>query len=381
MRKVTRYAMIGGGEGAFIGAIHRLAARMSGDIELVAGAFSRKAENNVPTGYKLGIEPSRIYGDYQSLLASEAAKPESERPHFIAIVTPNDSHAPIAIAAMQAGFDVLSDKPMADTLVAAQSMCEAAKATGRRLGITHTYAGYPMVKQARRLMTAQDAGALRRVTVSYSQDWLSKASDTSSSAQAAWRTDPKRSGDGGAMGDIGTHAFHLAEFITGQKVASLCADVRNAVEGRLLDDDGACLLRFEGGARGTLMASQVCTGDINALKISAYADNLAIHWHQEDPNRLRVCRRDAPEEIWTSGSNRAYLEGDISSLVRAPAGHPEGYLEAFANIYEAFAADIQDGGRARENSGYAGPDESLRTLQFVKAVVSSSRDGAIWKEV
>lgn len=362
------YMMIGGGEGAFIGAVHRMAARLTGRLELKAASFSRNAEKNALTGAKEGLDPTRVYKTYQEAFTIESKRPY--RPSFVAIVTPNDSHAPIAIAAMEAGFDVLCDKPMADNLEAAQLMVAAAKRTGRRLGITHTYTGYPMVKQARALVTSGAIGKVRRVAVSYLQDWLSEAKDDAQSMQAQWRTDPTRSGEAGAFGDIGTHAFNLAEYMTGEAVLSLCADVRAAVEGRRLDDDGACLLRFANGARGTLTASQVCTGEINALSIHIYGDQASLFWAQEDPNRLRLLRRDAPEEIWTAGSNRSYLLPSVRGYTRVPAGHPEGYIEAFANIYQAFSMG--------DEAGYASAFDALQCLKFVRATLRSSQQDGQW---
>jgi predicted dehydrogenase len=378
MNKRVRYAMVGGGEGAFIGAVHRMAARLTGEIDLVAGAFSRRTENNFITGNKEALDSSRIYANYVEMFQKESQRAISERPHFIAIVTPNDSHAPIAIAAMEAGFDVLCDKPMADTLAAAQTMVRAALRTGRRLGITHTYAGYPMVKQARALLQQDGAGAVRRVQVGYTQDWLSRVEDMHANVQAAWRTDPARSGEGGAMGDIGTHAFHLAEYVTGLRVETLCADIRATLAGRSLDDDGSCMLRFVGGARGTLTASQICTGDANALTLSVYCDEIALHWAQESPNRLRVNRRDQPEEIWSPGSNRSYLAAEALAVTRVPAGHPEGYIEAFANIYAAFAADIAGNSHSHAGHGYASADDALACMQFVHAARISSERNAAW---
>lgn len=363
-----RYAMIGGGEGAFIGAVHRMAARLDGRIDLVAGAFSRDPDKTRRTGVAEHLDPARVYDSYQDLFAAEAGKLD-----FISIVTPNDSHAPIAIAALEAGFDVLCDKPMADTLAAAQAMRDVALKTGRRLGITHTYTGYPMIKQARALVADGVLGDIRRVTAAYTQDWLSRAADTESSPQAAWRTDPARSGEGGAFGDIGTHAFNLAEYVTGVRVSELNADIRAAVAGRVLDDDGSCLLRFANGARGTLTASQVCTGDINALTLSVYGETAALHWAQEDPNRLRLTRRDGPEEIWTAGANRSYLSDGARAFTRVPAGHPEGYIEAFANIYRAFADN--------DPTGYASPDEALSAMRFVHAARRSSELGGVWTKL
>jgi predicted dehydrogenase len=250
--------------------------------------------------------------------------------------------------------------------------------TGRRIAITHTYTGYPLVKQARDLVAG--AGAVRRVMVKYTQDWLSRAADLEGNKQAAWRTDPKRSGEGGAIGDIGSHAFNLVEFVTGQRVKSLCADL-GSLPGRALDDDASALLRLEGGAKGMLVCSQVCVGDANDLAISVYCDELGLHWRQEEPNSLRVGRRDRPDEIWHAGGNRAYLAPDIRAIQRTPGGHPEGYLEAFANIYHAFGQEVLTGKRAEGAPGYATLDDAITAMKFIHAAKKSSDAGAAWIEL
>jgi predicted dehydrogenase len=290
-------------------------------------------------------------------------------------------HAPPAIAAFEAGLHVICDKPLADTLENARAIGEAAERAGKLIGVTHTYTGYPLVKQMRALVGGGAFGAVRRVAVKYTQDWLSRVEDIAGNKQAEWRTDPKRSGEGGAFGDIGTHAFNLAEYVTGQRITRLCAEL-GMLKGRTLDDDGAALFRLEGGAKGVLTASQVCVGDINDLAISVYCDEAGLHWRQEEPNTLRVARRDAPAEIWAAGANRPYLAAPVRAIQRTPAGHPEGYLEAFANIYRAFGQEILTGGTAdARDPGYATIDDAIAGMKFVRAAKRSSDGGAVWVEL
>jgi len=373
----VRYGMVGGGEGAFIGAVHRTAADIAGNLNLVAGAFSADPAKAKRSGEAIGV--ARAYGSYAEMIASEKALPPHERIEAVSIVTPNHMHAGPAIAAFEAGFHVICDKPLADTLENAIAIGEAAKRSGKVLAITHTYTGYPLVKQARALVSGGTVGKVRRVMVQYTQDWLSREDDIAGNKQAEWRTDPKRSGEGGAFGDIGTHAANLAEYITGQSITKLCAEL-GRLPGRTLDDDGSCLFHLEGGAKGMLVASQVCTGNINELAISVYCDEAGLHWRQMEPNTLRVSRRDAPEEIWHAGGNRPYLAADIRAIQRTPAGHPEGYLEAFANLYRAFADDVRVG-KMSAAPGYATIEDGLRGMRFVRAAKRSSDAGATWVEL
>jgi predicted dehydrogenase len=378
MRKL-RYGMVGGGEGAFIGAVHRTAAAIAGNWDLVAGAFSADPEKARRSAAAIGAP--RAYGSFQEMMERERTLPAGERIEAVSIVTPNHMHAPPAIAAFEAGFHVICDKPLADTLENARAIGEAARRAGRLIGVTHTYTGYPLVKQARALVAGGGLGGVRRVAVKYTQDWLSRQDDIAGNKQAEWRTDPKRSGEGGAFGDIGTHAFNLVEYVTGQRITRLCAEL-GMLKGRALDDDGAALFRLEGGAKGVLTASQVCVGDINDLAISVYCDEAGLHWRQEEPNTLRVARRDAPAEIWAAGANRPYLDAPIRAIQRTPAGHPEGYLEAFANIYRAFAEDIFTGRTAdARDPGYATIDDAVAAMKFVRAAKQSSDRGAVWVEL
>ena len=374
MPESVRYAMIGGGEGAFIGPVHRTAAAIAGNCRLVAGALSSDPERARRSGAVCGLAESRSYASYGEMLERERAHPDDERAEFVAIVTPNHVHAPAAIAALQAGFPVLCDKPLTDTLDAALAIADAARRTGGLVGVTHTYTGYPMIKQARALVAGGEFGAVRRVMVRYTQGWLATAGD-SVGKQAEWRVDPARSGLAGAFGDIGTHAFNLVEFVTGERMTRLSAEIRAAVPGRRLDDDGAAMFHLDRGGRGTLIASQICTGDANALEISVWCEGAGLHWRQEQPNSLRVARRGRPEEIWTPGADRAYLGDAAMAAVRLPSGHPEGYLEAFANIYHDFAEAVR--GRVPEHPSYASLADGIAGMRFIEAAHdSSARDGA-----
>ncbi|MEJ0060121.1 MAG: Gfo/Idh/MocA family oxidoreductase [Terricaulis sp.] len=375
----VRYGMVGGGEGAFIGAVHRTAAAIAGNLELAAGALSGDPAKAKRSGAAINLPEGRNYGSYQEMIEREKALPAHQRIEAVSIVTPNYMHAPPAIAAFEAGFHVICDKPLADTLENAVAIGEAAKRSGKLLAITHTYTGYPLVKQARALVAGGKFGKVRRVMVQYTQDWLSRESDIAGNKQAEWRTDPKRSGEGGAFGDIGTHAFNLAEYITGQRVTKLCAEL-GMLPGRALDDDGSCLFHLEGGGKGMLAASQVCTGNINELAISVYCDDAGLHWRQMEPNTLKIARRDAPDEIWHAGSNRPYVAADIRAIQRTPAGHPEGYLEAFANLYRDFANDVRSG-HAPKEPGYATIEDAIVGMKFVRAAKRSSDAGAVWVEL
>jgi predicted dehydrogenase len=381
--KPIRYGMIGGGQGAFIGGVHRTAAAIAGNWQLVAGAFSSAPEKSRASGAEIGVPAERVYGSWPEMLEREAALPAEQCIEAVAIVTPNHMHAPPAIAALEAGLAVIIDKPLADNLANAQAIADAAERTGGAIAVTHTYTGYPLVKQARRLVTSGEFGKVRRVAVKYTQDWLSRAADLENNKQAAWRVDPAQSGEAGAFGDIGTHAANLAEFITGERIVSICAEL-TMLQGRRIDDDGAALFRLSGGGKGTLTASQVCVGDINELAIDVYCDEAGLHWRQEEPNTLRIGYRDKPTEIWHAGANRAYLARDILAIQRTPGGHPEGYLEAFANIYRNFAGHIRAKLEGRElpqddpARDYPKIADGVRGMAFINAVVDSSKANAAW---
>ena len=370
--------MVGGGEGAFIGPVHRTAAAIAGNCRLVAGAFSSDADRAARSGAALGLAPDRSYASWQALIDGERALAADARAEFVAIVTPNHLHAPVAIAALEAGFPVLTDKPLTDTIEAAGAFVDAAARTGGLVGVTHTYAAYPMVRQARALVSGGSLGAVRRVAVRYTQGWLARAEDAVGK-QAEWRIDPARSGLAGAFGDIGTHAFNLVETITGEAMVRIAAELRATLPGRALDDDGAALFRLAGGGRGTLVASQVCSGDANGLAISIWCENAGVHWAQENPNVLRVARRGGPEEIWTPGVDRGYLGVEAMRVTRTPSGHPEGYLEAFANIYHDFALAVR--GQAPDAPCYAGLDAGMRSMRFIVAAHRSSANDGRWTDL
>jgi predicted dehydrogenase len=372
-----RYGMVGGGQGAFIGGVHRTAAAIAGNWQLIAGALSSTPEKSKASGAELGLADDRNYGSWAEMLAREAALPADQRIEAVSIVTPNHMHAPPAIAALEAGFDVIIDKPLADTLANAQAIADAVTRTGRRIAVTHTYTGYPLVKQAREMVASRSLGNVRRVMVKYTQDWLSRASDLENNKQAAWRVDPKQSGAAGAFGDIGTHAANLVEYITGERLTEICAEL-TMLPGRQIDDDGAALFRLSGGGKGTLTASQILVGDANDLAISVYCDDAGLHWRQEDPNILTVGRRDKPTETWHAGSNRAYLSPGVLGIQRTPGGHPEGYLEAFANIYRAFGDSIRG---AEGPPGWATMDDTMAGMRFINACIDSSARGAVWVKI
>lgn len=370
--------MVGGGPGAFIGAVHRTAAGITGAIDLVAGAFSRDGDASKRFGAELGLAPGRSYASYGEMFAAEAGRPAGERMQCVAIVTPNDSHAAIACAAMEQGFHVICDKPLAGNLDDALAIAAAAKQSGVLFGLTHTYTGYPLVIEARQLVAAGELGAIRRVAVNYLQDWLSRAEDTSASKQAAWRSDPERSGESGAFGDIGTHAFNLVEFITGERISEVAAELRTVVPGRRIDDDGAAMFHLSGGASGLLSASQVCTGAVNGLEIEVYGDKASLHWQQEQPNTMTLKKRGAPDQVLKAGANVGYLSPEAVAVCRTPAGHPEGYIEAFANLYAAFAASVREFPARRKLEGIAGIDDGLAAMRFIRAAIRSSANGSAW---
>ena len=374
--------MIGGGKDAFIGAIHRIAANMDGLIELKAGALSINPDVAKDSGQSLFLDEDRIYTDFKVMLEKEAAMPADKRLDFITIVTPNFAHFEPAMMALDKGFHVVVEKPITFTLDEAKQLKAKQEQTGLSLLLTHTYTGYPMVKQAKQMVKAGVLGKIRKVWVEYPQGWLSKMSEREGNAQAAWRTDPKRSGKSGAFGDIGTHAFNLAEYITGQKVEKLCADLVIQVEGRMLDDDGAVLIRYDGGAVGVLQASQVAAGEENALKIRVYGEKGGLEWAQHEPNTLLVKWLDKPTEILRAGGGNPHLSSYATHNCRTPGGHPEGYLEAFGNLYRNFALTLQakiDGTEAApEALDFPGVEDGIRGMAFIDMVVKSSASEQKW---
>jgi predicted dehydrogenase len=374
-----RYGMVGGGEGAFIGAVHRMAAALDGDYELVCGAFSSDAARNGRSAAALGLDSARAYSTLEAMLAAEATLPADRRMEVLAIVTPNHLHAPAAIAALDAGFHVFSEKPMAINLTEALAI-EAAVARGGKLyGLAFTYSGYPLVEEARARVARGDFGAIRLVQAEYWQGWLSRAIDRDGQKQAEWRTDPARAGLGGCLGDIGTHAFQLAEHVSGLVVESLSADLTIHVPGRRLDDDVAALLRFEGGARGVLKATQVAAGEENGLRLRVYGEKGGLEWSQMEPNTLILRWLDRPAEIVRAGGPG--LDPLTTARLRTPSGHPEGYVEAFANLYRSFGRALRAGSAPPPPGAvdwFPGISDGLRTMTFVEAMIDNSAGAEKW---
>jgi len=373
MNRKLRMGMVGGGSDAFIGAIHRLAALMDNQIELVCGCFSVDPEISKSSGKLYYLPENRVYETYQEMFEKETQLKEGERMDFVSIVTPNFVHFDPAMMALDNGFNVVIDKPITFSLDEALKLKKKLDETGLTLALTHTYSGYPAVKHAKKMVSDGVFGEIRKVYVEYPQGWLSEKVEDAGNAQASWRTDPKRSGKAGCMGDIGTHAHHLAEYITGLKVTELCAELKTFVPNRSLDDDGAALLRFDNDARGVLMASQVAVGEENALKIRVYGEKGGFEWFQQEPNTLIVRWLDKPIQIMRVG---ATLDSDIAAYnTRTPGGHPEGYLEAFANIYRNFAKTLtakMDGEQpTAEMLDFPGIEDGIRGMQFIDTIVKA----------
>jgi len=377
--------MVGGGKDAFIGAIHRLAANMDGLIELACGALSINPEIAKDSGRALFLPEDRTYLTFDEMITKESQLPADKRMDFVTIVTPNFAHFAPAMMALDHGFHVVIEKPIAFTLDEAKQLKKKVEETGLILCLTHTYSGYPMVKQARFMAQSGVLGKIRKVYVEYPQGWLSKLTEREGNAQAAWRTDPKKSGKSGCMGDIGTHAAHLAEYITGAKISKICADLNIMVEGRALDDDGNVLLKFDNGAAGVLMASQVAAGEENALKIRVYGEKGGIEWAQQEPNTLLVKWLDQPMQVLRAGGNYGdRLSSFATHNCRTPGGHPEGYLEAFGNIYRNFALTLSarmDGTTpTKEMLDFPQVDEGIRGMAFIDNVVVSAASSEKWTD-
>jgi len=382
-----RMGMIGGGPGAFIGAVHRTAAWMDGGIELVCGAFSSDPQRSKQAGELLDIPSNRVYGSYEEMIRSEAALPAEQRMDFVSIVTPNHVHFGPAKLALENGFHVVLDKPLAFNLDEAKALKEIVERTQLLFCLTHTYTGYPMVKEARQQVLSGRLGKIRKVYVEYPQGWLSElleaaSEGTHSFKQASWRTDPARSGQAGGMGDIGTHAFNLAEYVSGLKVSRICADVNIVVPGRKLDDDGTLLLKFDNGASGCLFATQVAAGEENNIRIRIYGEKGGLEWQQEDANSLRLKWPDRPAEILRAGTT--YLSSYAQHNTRTPAGHPEGYLEAFANLYRNFSlclkARLSNETPKPEWLDYPGIDAGVRGMYFIEKVLESGKTDHKWTD-
>ena len=380
MNRKLRMGMVGGGKDAFIGAIHRIAANMDGMVELVCGSLSINKEIAIDSGRSLFLPEDRIYTTYEEMLEKESQRPESERMDFVTIVTPNFAHFAPAIMALEKGFHVVVEKPITLTLEEALQLKDKLDQTGRLLCLTHTYTGYPMVKQAKELIRQGTLGKIKKVFVEYRQGWLSKLLEREGNQGAAWRTDPKKGGKSAVMGDIGTHAFNLAEYISGLQVTNVCADLNTMVEGRQLDDDGSVLLQFNNGARGVLAATQVAAGEENNLSIKIYGENGGLEWHQQEPNTLLLKWHDKPAEVLRAGSG--YLSEIARHNSRTPGGHPEGYLEAFGNIYRNFAltvsAKINNTTVDKNIIEFPSVTEGIRGMAFIDSVVKSNQSSEKW---
>lgn len=374
-----RMGMIGGGEGAFIGAVHRHAAGLDGNYQLVCGAFSRNEENNMRTASALNISTSRTYGSWQTMLEEEAKLPEQQRMQVVVIVTPNHLHVPISLAAIKAGFHVFCEKPAGVSFAEVKELQDVIHASESLYGLAHTYLGYPMVWQARHLVESGKLGNIRKVYVEYPQGWLSGEEETHNK-QAQWRTDPAISGATGAMGDIGTHAFGLVEFVLNDSVTSLCGELNTHVEGRRLDDDGAALIKTKKGASGVLIASQVCAGEENALKIRVYGDKGGLEWRQMEPNSVIYRPVDAPYQVFRAGQGQVGLCDAASARCRVPAGHPEGYLEAMANLYTDFAKAVRANQKGKAD-GVPGINSGIRGMVFIDAMLASTDSDTKWESV
>ena len=375
-----RLGMVGGGQGAFIGAVHRIAARIDDQFELAAGALSSDPVRAQASAAEIGIAPDRSYGSYEEMARAEAARPDGIEAG--SIVTPNNVHAPAAKAFLNAGIHVICDKPMTTTVAEAQELVDLVGKTGKVFVLTHNYTGYPMIRQARAMVAAGELGEIRLVQAEYPQDWLTERAELSGSKQAEWRTDPKRSGAGGAIGDIGTHAYNLAAFVSGLETDELLAQLTTFAAGRLLDDDVQILLRYKGGARGMLWASQVAVGNENGLKLRVYGTRGGLEWTQADPNYLWFTRFGEPKQLLTRAGAGAWPQA--ARVSRVPGGHPEGYLEGFATIYTEAARAIRaarDGARPDAEVIYPTVEDGLAGMRFIEAAVASSKAGNVWTKV
>lgn len=379
MSRKLKMGMVGGGKDAFIGAVHRLAANLDGKIELVAGAFSSNPNRSHESGALLLLDPKRVYDSYEEMAAAEAKLPVGERIDFVSIVTPNFAHFPAAKTFLEAGFNVVCDKPMTFNLSEALELRDLVRRTRKVFVLTHNYTGYPMVKEAREQVRAGALGKLLKVVAEYPQGWLLNPIDQAGQKQASWRTDPQRAGASSCIGDIGTHAENLAHYITGLEIEELCADFTTFVEGRRLEDDGNLLLHYRGGARGILYASQISAGEENNLTIRAYGTKASLEWHQEHPNELIMKYQDAPAQILRRGNG--YLSDAAKRFTRLPAGHPEAFIEAFANIYREAARAIEAevaGQPVPADVDFPTVDDGVTGMAFIETAVKSAKAGAAW---
>ncbi len=373
--------MVGGGQGAFIGAVHRIAAALDGQVELVAGVFSRDPDNTRTTGAQLYLNPARLYRTFEEMAAAEAALPPDLRIDFVTIVTQNNAHFAPAKTFLEAGFHVVCEKPLAFTLGEAEALARIVDGTGLVFALTHNYTGYPLVRHARQLFASGEMGIVRKAIVEYLQDWLVEPEEQRGSKQAAWRTNPAESGVGGAVGDIGTHALNLLEYVTGDVVTGVCADKSTFLPDRALDEDINALLRLRGGGKGVLAVSQIATGEENGLRLRVYGSKGAVLWEQENPNYLRVYRHGRPRETLTRGRSE-YLSPAAMAATRIPWGHPEGYLEAFANIYvgavEAIRRHVEGHPMGLAEYGFPTVHDGVRGMRFIERAIESANRGATW---
>ncbi|GAA4965196.1 Gfo/Idh/MocA family oxidoreductase [Algibacter aquimarinus] len=381
MSKKLRMGMVGGGAGSFIGDVHRKAAAIDGMIELVCGAFSSTAEKSIASGLALHLDENRCYGTFEEMIKKEATLPEEIRMDFVAIVTPNHMHFPPAKMALEYGFHVVSDKPVTLTLEEAEILQDIVAKSGKLFALTHNYTGNSMVKQAKAMVAKGELGTIRKIQAQYLQGWLSTSLEKTEQKQAAWRVDPKRSGIGGALGDIGTHAENLIEYITGLKIKEIAADLGRFGEGRVLDDDGNMLIRMENGAKGTMSISQIALGEENNLAIKVYGTKGSLEWYQENPNELITRWLDEPKKIYTPNGNG--LHDEALEVSRIPAGHPEGYLEAFATIYKNFATHLNavNEGKKIKKPDYPTVADGVRGMKFIYAAVESDNNNAAWTKI
>jgi predicted dehydrogenase len=383
MKRKLRMGMVGGGLTSFIGPVHRKAAGIDGEIELVCGAFSIIPQESKDTGAALYLNPNRVYNTYQEMFEKEKTLPADQRIDFVSVVTPNHVHFGPSKMALESGFHVLVEKPIAFSLDEAKQLQKLVTKTGLILGLTHTYTGYPLVKEARQMVATGKLGKIRKVFVEYPQGWLATLLEGTGNMQASWRTDPKQSGLGGAIGDIGTHAANLAEYITGAQINEICVMLNAVVKGRHIDDDSSMLVRFDNGASGVLIATQVAAGEENNLNIRVYGEKGGLEWRQQDPNTMLVKWMDKPMEVIRAG--KPYLSDEAKAFTRTPAGHPEGYLEAFANIYRAFGKAVKDykPGKKINAAKYDFPDveDGVRGMNFVQTAVKSANSTRKWTKL
>lgn len=384
VKRKIRMGMVGGGKDAFIGAVHRMAATLDGEIELVCGAFSSDPEKSKRSGEALYLNEERVYGTFAEMIEKEKALPEGERMDFLTIVTPNFMHYEPAKLALENGFHIVCDKPLAFSMEEAKDLAKRVKDTGLIFCLTHNYTGYPMVKEARMLIKNGKLGKIRKVVAAYPQGWLSTQLEATHDKQAAWRTNPAKAGASGCMGDIGTHAENLAEYVTGLEIEAICADLTTFVPDRKLEDDGNVLVKFKGGAKGIIYASQISIGEENNLSINVYGEKGGIEWRQEEPNTLWVKYHDKPKEVWRVGGDKNYLSAEAMKATRIPGGHPEGFIEAFANLYREMARAIRDRleNKPYEEDNYDFPtiEDGVRGMAFIENVIASNNSDKKWHQ-